>query len=82
MRQPSQREYVMIGVLAVALLAWLYFGDRGIGRGSRTGVGRAQLPTGEAPIVHLDRLAALDEPFDPQGRDLFKYGPPPRTAPP
>ena len=84
MRQLSRRETTLLGLLALAGVVLFYFAPKtGIGaRGHESFGDVAKL--GEAPAVHLDRLAGRVVGYDPQGRNLFQYytPPPPVVAPP
>lgn len=89
MRKPTTREWVLIAVLVIAAsIVWLW--DRGSLLGGGQAQSEANLVTGQAPVIDLARLEAPAEDYNVQGRDIFKYGPPPavkrapvkRTAPP
>lgn len=77
MRSPTQREYVFIVLLVVAALAYFWFRGGGMGLGGRSAQDDDSGPLGVAPIVRLDRLNLPPDDYDPEGRNLFKYGPPP-----
>jgi hypothetical protein len=79
-RSPNQREWVLLGLLAVVLLGMLYLRSGGIGGGAGARSGGAAPELGEVPQVHLDWLSQPAEQYDPQGRNLFAYGPPPSTG--
>ncbi len=79
MRQPTQREWVLIGIMIVIGAAVLFFRDGNLLTGGSAGKADEELDLGEAPVVHLARLNQDPEAYDPAGRDLFKYGPPPRV---
>lgn len=83
-RKPTQREWMLIGVLAVALVVALYAGRGGgfsLGRGSGKDGAEAESP-GEGPRIELDRLSGPAEGYDPKGRNLFAYWTPPPPPPP
>jgi hypothetical protein len=78
MHKLTAREYVMTGLLGVvAVLVFYYNQDTGFGRDSSSDAAGSGIELGEAPVVHLDRLASQIESYDPAGRDLFKYYTPP-----
>ena len=84
MRQLSQREYMLLGLLALAGVILFYFAPKsGIGAAGHETFGDVA-KLGEAPVVHLDRLAGREDGYDPQGRNLFQYytPPPPVVKPP
>ena len=79
MRGPTRREFGMLALLGVVAIGLLYFGEGNILSG---GTAVDVEPSGEldeAPVVYLSRLGLDPEGYNPQGRDLFKYGPPPRV---
>jgi hypothetical protein len=83
MRKLSGREKVLIGMALAAGLGYLLLRGGALGGGGAEEADDLLLPfEGEPPIVRLDRLATLSDDYDPKGRDLFKYGPPPGRAKP
>jgi len=78
-RSPTQREYVFIVLLVAAALAYFWVRGGGMGLGGRLAQDDDSDPLGIAPIVRLDRLDLPPDDYDPEGRNLFKYGPPPRA---
>jgi len=82
MRAPSNREWVLLVMLGVVAIAILYFSEGNLLSGGRTAVDAEGQEFDEAPVVHLSRLGREPENFDPNARDLFKYGPPPRVGAP
>lgn len=84
MRQLSQREFTLLGLLALAGIVLFYFSPKGgIGSSGHESFGDVA-KLGEAPEVHLDRLAGRTDGYDPKGRNLFQFytPPPPVVAPP
>jgi hypothetical protein len=83
-RKVTRRETVLLGGLAAAGLAYLWFATQqgaGMGGGAGRGpAGTSGAPTSDAPVVRLDLLAREAEPYDPSGRDLFKYTDRPPTS--
>jgi hypothetical protein len=80
MRQLSQREYVLLGLLALAGVILFHFAPKGgIGAAGHESFGDvARL--GDEPVVHIDRLAGRTDDYDSQGRNLFQYYTPARRA--
>jgi hypothetical protein len=79
----SRRETILLGGLAVAGLAYLFVATREgslVGSGGPPGGMAPAGPAGDAPVVKLDLLSRAAEPYDPNGRDLFKYTDRPQTA--
>ena len=77
MRQLSPREIVLVSGLGIVgvVMAIQYLGGGGLGGGG--GIGVEDVNVGEAPVVNMARLSLDLESYDPNGRDLFKYGSPP-----
>ena len=83
MRKLSGREKVLVGLALAAGLGYLFLRGGALGRGGAEQAEEQLLPLdSEPPVVRLDRLATLSEAYDSNGRDLFRYGPPPRKAVP
>ena len=83
-KKPTRREIVLLVLLAaVAIIVVVYdFGAAGLGTNDPNAALDA-IQVGEAPTVNLARLSLDPAGYDPQGRDLFAYGSPPRVkAPP
>ena len=82
-RKLSAREKVMIGVLAVAAVAFYRWQGGGIGFGAPTaGADADPLDLPEPPVVRMDLLAQGTAELDAAGRNLFDYYTPPRRPPP
>jgi hypothetical protein len=82
-RKPTGREYallVLLGVLSIVAFRFLDSGGLGGGRGE--GAAGFPVPEGDPPAILLARLELDAEGYDPAGRNLFKYGPPPGRATP
>jgi len=82
MRKLNAREATLLIVLAVMGLGslWMMGGDGG--PGSRGNSEADTVPPDTWPEIWLARLSQTAEVYDAQGRDLFKYGPPPRVERP
>ena len=84
-RKLTSREFVMIGLLAVAaLVAFRMMTGKGIGFGGGGEKEPEVREFGEAPVVRMDLLARAGATFDRGGRNLFDYytpPPPPRPKP-
>jgi hypothetical protein len=80
----SRRETVLLGGLAAAGLAYFWYVSHqggGIGGGAGRGpAGVSGAPASDAPVVRLDLLSRPAEPYNPNGRDLFKYTERPPTS--
>jgi len=77
-RKLSTREFVMIGLLAVAsVLAFRMMTGDGIGFGGGGEKEAEVREFGEAPVVRMDLLARERATFDRAGRNLFDYYTPP-----
>ncbi len=81
-RKPTPREYMLMAILVGSVLIVLYSFDGGIGIGGGGAQKKESGSLGELPRVFLDKVYAEAEAYDASGRDLFKYGPPPRTGRP
>lgn len=85
-RKLSSRErnlLIVLGIVALVVL-WRVAGSDGARpAGSGTGEDGEEFGLGEPPVVSMALLARLAEGYDPEGRDLFKYGkkPPPPPDP-
>jgi hypothetical protein len=80
-RKLSKREGTLLVVLGVAAALFLYFNSGGkspFGSGGDEKVEKIE-PFGSAPEVMLAMLNRSAEPYDPNGRDLFKYSERPLT---
>lgn len=75
-RKPTPRETFYLVVLGAVLVGWMFMGDSSP-FGSTTVKQEEAKPIGDAPVVHIERLALAVPTYDTQGRNLFKYGPPP-----
>ena len=82
MRQLSTREIVLVTGLAIVgvVMGIQYLGGGGLGGGG--GIDVDNVNVGEAPVVNMARLSLDLESYDPNGRDLFKYGSPPAAKRP
>ncbi len=82
-RKVSIREIVLAVVLVTAGVWYVwYLAGKGM-EGSASGeadTAHGALEAGAAPRVRMDLLAGLAEPYDQNGRDLFKYAKRPPTA--
>jgi hypothetical protein len=77
-RKLSTREFVMIGLLAVAsVMAFRMMTGDGIGFGGGAEKEAEAREFGEAPVVRMDLLARERARFDREGRNLFDYYTPP-----
>lgn len=75
-RKASNREIVLGVILGIAVIWALWFLTGGGADGLADGEGQNQdesLLSGDAPRIRMDLLAGLAEPYNPKGRDLFKY---------
>lgn len=73
----SKREYVLLAVLAVAVILVLWFNrDSGLFGGAEATADDEPLP-GDAPVVEMARLVGEPESYDARGRNLFQYYVPP-----
>lgn len=81
MRKPTPRETVMLvalGVIALVMAFRIDWQSVGLG-GGNAGLDEGDDKIGEAPIIRLSRLNQDPAGYDPKGRNLFEYGPPPRA---
>lgn len=80
MKKLKGREIFLLVVLVVtaAVVGYMNFGKGGFGAGGGDAADD-KIKIGEAPVVRLARLGFDSAEYDPNGRDLFKYGPPPRV---
>ena len=82
-RKPTPRETVFLVLLAgVALVSLYYLRGGGRGFGGTGDAGETVALPGDAPVVQLASLEREPGNYDPKGRDLFKYGQPPRVLRP
>jgi hypothetical protein len=82
-KKVSTREIVLAVVLVAAGIWYIWYLTGSSMPGSGPGEGADALKafdTGDAPRVRMDLLAGLAEPYDQEGRDLFKYSKRPPTA--
>jgi len=86
LRRLQTREIVLLVTLAAVGVAVLWYHDPERGAGGTGGTAKEDaFRVGDVPVVHLDRLDAEAEAYDPRGRNLFQYytpPPPPAPAPP
>ena len=82
MRKVSRREMILLGGLALVGVGYLWYASRqgAAGPGGRPAGAAVAGPAGEAPFVRLDLLSRPAEPYNPNGRDLFKYTDRPPTS--
>jgi hypothetical protein len=79
----STREIVLVVILLAAGIWYVwYLTGRGLDGGAKDAAAGAlgAFEAGDAPRVRIDLLAGLAEPYDQNGRDLFKYSKRPPTA--
>jgi len=82
-RKMSRREAVLLGglvLVAVGYFWYAYVREDPARPGGRPAGAAAAVPASDAPVVRLDLLARAPEPYNPNGRDLFKYTDRPPTS--
>lgn len=81
-RKLSKRETALLVALAViaVVFLWRITGNDGGAPGGAGGrAGEEGRGGAEPPVVRMDQLTASFEAYDAAGRDLFKYGQPPKS---
>lgn len=83
-RKPTSREFLLLGVLATAVIIALWLrGGGGFNLGGDDAAQKTEGPlVGDSPRVRMERLSQPVESYDPKGRNLFAYWTPPPPKPP
>ncbi len=82
MRKLETREIVLLVLLGAVVLvvAFVDWGD--VTGADGDAAAEKEIEVGEAPEIRLARLGLDPADYDPGGRNLFRYGTPPRAAQP